>query len=82
VAHHDVDFVRVRIEVIQQALSVKRSAGAGDGNEDFHDGQLNTKRQTPNIKKLNAPDSNSEVGAATCGGALPLGFGVWSFPGV
>jgi len=34
-AHHDVDFMRARIQIIEQPLRVKRAAGSGDGNEDF-----------------------------------------------
>ena len=33
---HDMDFVRARIEIIEQALRVKRAAGPGDGNKYFH----------------------------------------------
>ena len=35
-AEHNVDFVRVRVEVVEQPLGVKRAAGPGDGNEYFH----------------------------------------------
>jgi hypothetical protein len=31
-----MDFVRARIEIIEQALRVKCAAGSGDGNENFH----------------------------------------------
>ena len=36
VAHHDMDFVLARVEIIEQPLRVKRAAGSGDGNENFH----------------------------------------------
>ena len=36
VAQHDVDFVGARVEVVEQPLGVKRAAGSGDGNENFH----------------------------------------------
>src|SRR5207244_1927239 len=36
VALHDVDFVRLWVEVVEQPLRVERAAGAGEGNEDFH----------------------------------------------
>ena len=35
-AQHEVDFVLTRIQMVQQPLGIKRAAGAGDGNEDFH----------------------------------------------
>ena len=36
IALHDVDFVRARVEIVEQPLRVKRAAGSGDGNENFH----------------------------------------------
>ena len=35
VAEHDVNFVRGGIEIVEQALRVKRAASTGDGDEDF-----------------------------------------------
>ena len=35
IAHHDMDLVLGRIEVVEQALRVKRAAGSGDGDKDF-----------------------------------------------
>ncbi len=36
IAQHDVDFVLARIQIVEQPLRVKRAAGPGDGNENFH----------------------------------------------
>ena len=36
IAHHDMQFVLARLEIIKQPLRVKRAAGSGDGNENFH----------------------------------------------
>ena len=35
IAHHDVNFVLARVEIVEQALGIKRAAGSGDGNEYF-----------------------------------------------
>src|SRR5690606_20587036 len=35
-AEHHVNFMLRRIQVIEQALRVNRSAGSGDGNKNFH----------------------------------------------
>jgi hypothetical protein len=84
-AKHDVDFVRLRIESVEQPLGVQRAAGSSNGDEDFHDGQLNTKRQTPNTKKT--PSSKIKRGRVAKGIAVviwclellcDLDFGFWS----
>ena len=36
IAHHDVQFVPARVEIVEQTLRVKRATGSGDGNQDFH----------------------------------------------
>ena len=36
IAEHDVDLVLARVEVVEQALGVERTAGSGDGDENFH----------------------------------------------
>ena len=35
VALHDVDFMRARVEIVEQPLRIKRAAGSGDGDENF-----------------------------------------------
>ena len=39
-AHHDVDFVLARIEIVEQTLGVKRPAGSGDGNKNSQASEL------------------------------------------
>ena len=35
IAEHDMNFVRLRIQIIEQALRVERAAGSGYGNENL-----------------------------------------------
>jgi hypothetical protein len=40
IAHHDMDLVLLRVEIIKQPLCVKRTAGSGDGDENFQSRKL------------------------------------------
>src|ERR1044071_4721493 len=46
VALHDVDFVRARVEIVEQPLRVERAAGTGEGYEDFHTKRIIPARKT------------------------------------